>query len=98
MADSDLQPKDVATAIAQVGHMASTVELLDHAVLGIPVDGVRHGGMAAEVTAISSRLNALETDREQRVGRNSFLVSTSKSIGVMLTLALGWLGIKSQSG
>lgn len=49
-------------------------------------------------SGFNDRLEALESDRDKRVGRNNFIVNAAKTIGGLLAAALAALGIKSQVG
>lgn len=47
---------------------------------------------------IIDRLESLESDRDERRGRNSFVKNTGKTIAGIIAAVLAALGIKSQVG
>lgn len=49
--------EEIVRAVRLIPHLAETVEDLDHAMLGVPIDGERVGGF---VQTITRRLDQLE--------------------------------------
>jgi hypothetical protein len=58
----------------------------------------RFDGVDGRLDKLDARLETLEKKEAGRVGRNSFLANSLKTVGGLLAAILAALGIKSQVG